>query len=72
MKKTIMIISIICLSLCLSDLSFAKKKKYRKQSRGLVSSTVRGTEGVVGATAKGAVNVVKSSGNAVSDVLHAL
>ena len=68
MKKAMMVVGIISLSLLLSDLSFAKKKKKRKSSKdGVVATTVKGGVGVVDATGKAAVGftngALKTTGN---------
>ena len=73
MKKAMMVVSIISLSLLLSDLSFAKKKKKRKLHKdGVVATTVRGGVGVVDATGNAAVGITRGAVNTTGNILKSL
>ena len=64
MKKVMMIVSILSLSLLLSDLCFAKKH-HKHHKKGIVGTTVNTAENVGTATVDGAVNITKSVINAL-------
>ncbi|NDH09408.1 MAG: hypothetical protein EBY16_07335 [Gammaproteobacteria bacterium] len=59
MKKVMMIVAMISLSIFLSDLSFAQSKK-PSQRKGVISTTVDGAANVGGAAIKSTKNITRS------------